>query len=71
MIGFLLPLPGFAASFGYDIGRAASDMYALGWVFSLLMGGLAYWVVSRGWRLPGDDQKYHWEELVGKARDVV
>lgn len=55
VIGFILPLPGFAASFGYEIGPAASHMYALGWVLSFVMGGVSYLVICLIWKVPGDD----------------
>lgn len=32
VVGFLLPLPGFVAVFGYEIGSAATQMYDLGLV---------------------------------------
>ncbi|KKA18881.1 Allantoin permease [Rasamsonia emersonii CBS 393.64] len=49
VIGFLLPLPGFVASFGTgaQVSAAATDMFDLGWVLSFLMGGLSYWVICR------------------------
>lgn len=51
VIGFLLPLPGFIASFGTGasahVSAAATDMFDLGWVLSFLMGGLSYWVICR------------------------
>lgn len=58
VIGFILPLPGFVASFGYTIGAAASDMYALGWILSFLMGCLLYFVVRLIWEVPGDDKNF-------------
>lgn len=47
IIGFLLPLPGFIASFGTGakVNAAATDMFDLGWVLSFLMGGISYWVI--------------------------
>lgn len=53
IIGFLLPLPGFVASFGYPIGSAATDMFTLGWVLSFLVGGLSYFVLCRIWPVSG------------------
>jgi nucleobase:cation symporter-1, NCS1 family len=55
VVGFLLPLPGFVASFGYTIGAAATEMYDLGWVLSFLMGGLCYYILCMIWKIPGDD----------------
>lgn len=55
VIGFLLPLPGFAASFGYKISPAASHMYALGWVLSFVMGGVSYFLICLVRKVPGDD----------------
>lgn len=71
VIGFLLPLPGFAASFGYDIGTAAPRMYALGWVLSFLMGALAYFVICLIFKVPGDDGKYPFESKVADAQDII
>jgi nucleobase:cation symporter-1, NCS1 family len=68
VIGFLLPLPGFAASFGYDIGTAAPRMYALGWVLSFLMGALAYFVICVVFKMPGDDGSHHFESQVEDAQ---
>ncbi|GAD98421.1 krueppel c2h2-type zinc finger protein, putative [Paecilomyces variotii No. 5] len=50
IIGFLLPLPGFIASFGTGakVNAAATDMFDLGWILSFLMGGLSYWVINSG-----------------------
>ena len=71
IIGFLLPLPGFAASFGYDIGSAAVDMYALGWILSLSMGCVAYYVICLIWKVPGDDGEHGFEDLVGEAQQII
>lgn len=71
IIGFLLPLPGFAASFGYDIGSAALDMYALGWILSLLMGCIAYYVMCLIWKVPGDDADHSFEALVDEAQQII
>lgn len=64
VVGFVLPLPGFVASFGYTIGAAASKMYALGWILSFIMGSLSYWVVCRIWKVPGDDSSGSFENKV-------
>ncbi len=71
VIGFLLPLPGFAASFGHDIGVAATHMYALGWVLSFLMGGLSYYVICSIWKIPGDDGSYGFESQVETAKQII
>lgn len=71
IIGFLLPLPGFAASFGHTIGIAATHMYQLGWVLSFIMGSLSYYLICLIWSVPGDDGRYAWEEQVSLAREVV
>ena len=55
VIGFLLPLPGFVASFGYTIGAAATEMYDLGWILSFIMGALCYFILCTIWKVPGDD----------------
>ncbi|RDW75296.1 hypothetical protein BP6252_06438 [Coleophoma cylindrospora] len=55
VVGFLLPLPGFAASFGYNIAPAATHMYALGWVLSFVMGSLAYLAICMIWKVRGGD----------------
>ncbi|KAL5340150.1 allantoin permease [Aspergillus crustosus] len=51
VIGFLLPLPGFIGSFsiGASLNEAASNMYALGWELSFLIGGLTYLLCSAIW----------------------
>lgn len=69
IIGFILPLPGFVASFGYSISDAAAHMYALGWILSFLMGSLAYFVVCKVWKVPGDDWRCRWEETM--PMDIV
>ncbi|KAK5329548.1 hypothetical protein LTR93_001135 [Exophiala xenobiotica] len=71
VIGFLLPLPGFAASFGHDIGVAATHMYALGWVLSFLMGCLSYYVICSVWKIPGDDHSYGFESQVETAKQII
>jgi NCS1 family nucleobase:cation symporter-1 len=71
VIGFLLPLPGFAASFGHDIGEAATHMYALGWVLSFLMGSLSYYVICLVWKIPGDDHSYGFESQVEMAKQII
>jgi NCS1 family nucleobase:cation symporter-1 len=47
VVGFLLPLPGFIASFGTgaDVSAAATEMFNLGWILSFMMGGLSYWII--------------------------
>jgi NCS1 family nucleobase:cation symporter-1 len=64
IIGFLLPLPGFVGSFGHKIGAAATDMYALGWVLSLLMGSLSYYVICLVFPVPGNDREGGFESKV-------
>jgi NCS1 family nucleobase:cation symporter-1 len=71
IIGFLLPLPGFVASFGYKIGLAASHMYSLGWVLSFLMGCLSYWVICLVFKVPGDDGRYPWEGKVEENQVAI
>lgn len=71
VIGFLLPLPGFAASFGHDIDIAATHMYSLGWVLSFLMGCLSYYIICLIWKLPGDDGKQGFESQVQLAEQVI
>jgi nucleobase:cation symporter-1, NCS1 family len=68
IIGFLSPLPGFVASFGYKIGLAASHMYALGWVLSFVMGCLSYWVICLVFKVPGDDGGIPGKERSRRAR---
>jgi nucleobase:cation symporter-1, NCS1 family len=71
VIGFLLPLPGFAASFGHDIGAAATRMYALGWVLSFLMGGLSYFLICLLFKVPGDDGRHPFESKVAESQDII
>jgi NCS1 family nucleobase:cation symporter-1 len=71
VIGFLLPLPGFAGSFGHKIGVAATHMYALGWVLSFLMGCLSYYVICLIWKVPGDDGSHPFESEVASAEQVI
>ncbi|KAK5086723.1 hypothetical protein LTS08_007137 [Lithohypha guttulata] len=71
VVGFLLPLPGFAASFGHTIGSAATHMYSLGWVLSFLMGGLSYWLFCVVFKVPGDDGRHSFEALVVEANETV
>lgn len=71
VLGFLLPLPGFAASFGYDIGTAAPRMYALGWILSFLTGALAYFVICLVFKVPGDDGSHAFESKVADAQQSI
>ena len=71
IIGFLLPLPGFAASFGHPIGQAATHMYSLGWVLSFIMGGGSYYLACLVWPVPGGDGKLAFESQVAHAQVVV
>lgn len=64
VVGFLLPFPGFVASFGYEIGSAATHLYELGWVLSFLMGGLCYWLLCIVFKVPGYNKSAEWEEKV-------
>jgi NCS1 family nucleobase:cation symporter-1 len=71
VIGFLLPLPGFAASFGHSIGIAATHMYSLGWVLSFLMGSLSYYVICLIWKVPGNDGSHAFEAQVEPAEQLI
>lgn len=71
VIGFLLPLPGFAASFGHDIAASATHMYSLGWVLSFLMGCLSYYIACKVWKVPGDDGTHAFESQVAPAQQVI
>ncbi|KAH9908262.1 allantoin permease [Xylariomycetidae sp. FL2044] len=63
LVGFLLPLPGFIMSFGTTgTSEAASNMYALGWELSFVIGGLAYIVFGLIWPVPSDDGLSGFEE---------
>lgn len=68
-IGFLLPLPGFIGSFGtaVNMSAAATDLFDLGWVLSLVMGGLSYWIICRLFRTGRDDRKLTFEEQVPRG----
>lgn len=71
VIGFLLPLPGFAASFGREINIAATHMYSLGWVLSFLMGCLSYYIICLVFKLPGDDGTHAFESQVQSAQQII
>jgi nucleobase:cation symporter-1, NCS1 family len=71
VIGFILPLPGFAGTFGHNVGDAADHMFALGWVLSFLMGGLTYWVACMIFKIPGDDREHSFESKVGPAQTII
>ncbi|TLD31219.1 hypothetical protein PspLS_02494 [Pyricularia sp. CBS 133598] len=63
LIGFLLPLPGFIMSFGTtEKSIAASNLYALGWELSFVIGGLSYAVASWLWPMQGDDKTHGFEQ---------
>ncbi|KAL3463473.1 permease for cytosine/purines, uracil, thiamine, allantoin-domain-containing protein [Aspergillus heterothallicus] len=64
VIGFLLPLPGFIESFGIgsSLAPAASNMYALGWELSFLVGGLAYLLFGFISPVPGDEHSMGFEQ---------
>lgn len=66
VIGFLLPLPGFIGSFGtaVTLSAAATDMFDLGWILSLVMGGLSYWIICRLLRTGRNERKLAFEEQV-------
>lgn len=69
--GFLLPLPGFVASFGYDISTAATNMFSLGWALSFAVGGVSYWVICLVFKVPGDDGECGFEEKVDEAEGMI
>lgn len=71
VVGFLLPLPGFVASFGYSIGASATHMYDMGWVLSFVMGCFSYWVVCMIWKVPGDDGAAAFEAKVEESQNIV
>ena len=71
VIGFLLPLPGFAGTFGNKIGIAATHMFTLGWVLSFLMGCLSYYILCVVWKVPGDDSSHSYEEQVGPSQQMI
>lgn len=71
VIGFLLPLPGFAESFGTSSSAAAVHMYSLGWVLSFLMGCLSYYIICMIWPVPGDDGSRPFESEVAPAQQVI
>lgn len=73
IVGFLLPLPGFIATFGHGIGAAAEDMFALGWVLSFLMGGISYWLICLVWKVPGkrEEGELRFEEKVNEAEELI
>ncbi|RDW61964.1 hypothetical protein BP6252_11397 [Coleophoma cylindrospora] len=71
VVGFLLPLPGFGASFGYSISPAATRMYDLGWMISFVVGCFSYWVVSLVWKPAGDDAQLPREAKVHDALHAV
>jgi NCS1 family nucleobase:cation symporter-1 len=64
VVGFLLPLPGFVKSFGIgssSLNEAASNIYALGWELSFLVGGITYYVLGLVWPVPGDEREMGFE----------
>jgi nucleobase:cation symporter-1, NCS1 family len=71
VIGFLLPLPGFAQSFGTGGTAAAAHMYSLGWVLSFLVGCLSYYVICVMWKVPGDDGSHPFESAVEPAQQII
>ncbi|TLS30255.1 hypothetical protein PpBr36_03230 [Pyricularia pennisetigena] len=63
LVGFLLPLPGFIMSFGTtEKSAAASNLYALGWELSFVVGGLSYAVANWLWPMQGDDSTHGFEQ---------
>jgi NCS1 family nucleobase:cation symporter-1 len=68
VIGFLMPLPGFIGSFGSSFSVVADRLYWLGWVLSLSMGSLSYYLACRAWPVPGDDQQFPFE---AKAAQIL
>lgn len=71
VVGFILPLPGFVASFGYELSSAASNMFALGWALSFAVGGISYWVICLIFKVPGDDGDCQFEEKVDEAEGMI
>ena len=56
IIGFLLPLPGFIASFGTTtVSVGATRMYDLGWELSFFVGGAAYYILCLIFPVPGKE----------------
>lgn len=68
VIGFLLPLPGFIGSFGSSFSVIADRLYWLGWILSLSMGSLSYYLACRVWPVPGDDRQFSFE---AKAAQII
>lgn len=71
IIGFILPLPGFAGSFGHSVGDAADHMFSLGWVLSFLMGGVSYFIACTIFKVPGDDGKHPFESKVEESQGII
>ncbi|KAL1960686.1 hypothetical protein VTO42DRAFT_6516 [Malbranchea cinnamomea] len=69
--GFLLPFPGFIASFGHSMAEAATQMFHLGWVLSLLVGSTAYFLGCLICKVPGDDRSFTFEEKVAAADEMI
>lgn len=67
VMGFTLPLPGFIGSFGHSFSVVADKLYWLGWVLSLTMGSLSYYIACRVWPVPGDDRDFPFEAKVKES----
>lgn len=45
-IGCVPTIPGFIGTFGFDVPAGASRIYEVGWLFSILVGAFAYFVLA-------------------------
>ncbi|KAK4937719.1 hypothetical protein LTR10_021729 [Elasticomyces elasticus] len=69
--GFALPMPGFIQSFGKSTGNAINRMYLLGWILSLLMGALTYYLGCLIWKVPGEEKHCPFESQVPGDGDEI
>lgn len=69
--GFALPMPGFIHSFSTLTGNAVDRMYWLGWILSLLVGALTYYLACLIWKVPGGEKHSSFESQVPGDLDQI
>ncbi|KAJ9493576.1 hypothetical protein H2202_010950 [Exophiala xenobiotica] len=69
--GFTLPMPGFIHSFNKTTDNAIDRMYWLGWLLSLLMGALTYYLGCLIWKVPGEEKQCPFESQVPGYTDGI
>lgn len=72
ILGVVLPFPGFIASFGTtSIGGGANRMWNLGYLLSLTVSGVTYYILFLIFPDPSIDKSLAFEQLASQYDDVI